>query len=93
MSNELRAVVYPQMGGGWILSEEFLNGSNHIHRLTSSADTNRQADVAVLIENIMEFQSAAIHSLIKLKNNRPYMGTPAKARSTAAQLVSAIETR
>jgi hypothetical protein len=25
MGNELRAVVHPQMGGGWILPEEFLN--------------------------------------------------------------------
>jgi len=61
------------MGGGWILSVELLNGSNHIHRLASSADTNRQADAAVFIENIQEFQPAAIHSLIKLKINRPYM--------------------
>lgn len=73
MGNELRAVVHPQMGGGWVLPEEFLNGSNHIHRLAPPADTNSQADAAVFIENVQEFQSAAIHSLIKLKINRPYM--------------------
>jgi hypothetical protein len=61
------------MGGGWILHEEFLNGSNHIHRFAPPVDTNRQADAAVFIENGQEFQSAAIHSLIKLKINRPYM--------------------
>jgi hypothetical protein len=61
------------MGGGWILPEEFLNGSNHIHRLAPPADTNGQADAAVFVKNIQKFQSAAIHSLIKLKINRPYM--------------------
>jgi len=73
MSNELRAVVHPQMGGGWILPEEFLNGSNHIHRLAPPADTNGQADAALFIKNIQEFQSAAIHGLIELKVNRPHV--------------------
>jgi hypothetical protein len=73
MGNELWTVIHPQMGGGWILPEEFLNGSNHIHRLAPPADTNGQADAAVFIDDIQKFQSAAIHSLIELKINRPYM--------------------
>jgi hypothetical protein len=73
MGNELRAVVHPQMSGGWILPEEFLNGSNQIHRLAPPADTNGQAGSAVFIENIQELQSAAIHCLVELKVNRPHM--------------------
>jgi hypothetical protein len=46
---------------------------NHIHRLAPPADTNGQANAAVFIKNIQEFQSAAIHCLIELKFNRPYM--------------------
>jgi hypothetical protein len=73
MGNELWTVIHPQMGGGWILPEEFLDGSDHIHRLAPPADTNGQADAAVFIDNIHEFQSAAILCLIELKINRPYM--------------------
>jgi hypothetical protein len=73
MGNELWAVVHPQMGGGWILSEEFLNRSDHIHRIAPPADTNGQAGAAVFIENIQELQPAAIHCLVELKVNRPHM--------------------
>ena len=61
------------MGGGWMLTEQFLNGSDHIHSPASPADTNGQADTAVFIDNIQEFQSAVIHCLIELKINCPYM--------------------
>lgn len=47
--------------------------STALHRLAPPGDTNGQAEAAVFIENIQEFQSAAIHRLIKLKINRPYM--------------------
>jgi hypothetical protein len=73
MGDELWTVIRSQMGGGWILPEEFLNGSDHIHSLAPPADTNGQADAGVFIDNIQEFQSAAIHYLIELKINRPYM--------------------
>ena len=33
MGNELRSTVPAQMSGDWILTKEFLNGSDHIHRL------------------------------------------------------------
>jgi hypothetical protein len=42
------------MGGDWILPKEFFNGSNHIHRLARPANTNRQADAAVFIDNVQE---------------------------------------
>jgi hypothetical protein len=52
------------MGGGWILSKQFLNGSDYIHCLAPSADTNSQAGAAVFINDIQKFQPAAIHGLI-----------------------------
>jgi hypothetical protein len=73
MGNELRAVVHSQMGGGWIPPEEFLDGSDHIHRLAPPADTTGQADAAVFIDNIQEFQSAAILCLIELKVDCPHV--------------------
>jgi len=59
------------MGGSWILPEEFFNGSDHIHRLAPPVDTNGQAQAAILIDYVHEFQSAAIHCLIELQTNRP----------------------
>ena len=38
------------MGGGWILSKQFLNGSDYIHCLAPPADTDGQADAAVFSE-------------------------------------------
>jgi hypothetical protein len=61
------------MGGSWILPEEFLNGSDHIHRLAPPAVTNGKAHAAIFIDYVQELQSAAIHCLIELKINRPYM--------------------
>jgi hypothetical protein len=59
------------MGGGWILSKQFLNGSDYIHCLAAPADTDGQADAAVFIDAIQKSQPAAIYGLVKLKVNRP----------------------
>jgi hypothetical protein len=73
MGNEFRAVVHSQMGATWMLSLEFLNNSDHIHRFAPSADTKSRAQAAIFIDYVHKFLSAAIHILIKLKSNHPYM--------------------
>ena len=52
------------MSGGWVLMEQLINGGNPIHYLAAPADTNGQASTTKFVDNIEEFQSAAIHRLV-----------------------------
>ncbi len=61
------------MGGGWMLTEQLLNGGNHILCLAAPADTNGQASTTEFIDNIEEFQSASIHRLVELEVDRPHV--------------------
>ena len=56
-----------------MLTEQLLNGCNHIHCLAAPADTNGQASTTEFIDNIEEFQSAAIHRLFELEVDRPHV--------------------
>jgi len=71
MGNELRTIVHPQVGWRWIQLEQLLDRVDHINSLASPADTNGQADVAVFIQHVQEFQRPAIHRLIELEVDRP----------------------
>jgi hypothetical protein len=61
------------MGGGWMLTEQLLNGSNHIYCFASPSDTNGQTSTTEFIDHIEEFQSAAIHRLVELEVDRPHV--------------------
>jgi hypothetical protein len=54
-----------------MLPEKLLNGSHPIHCLAAPADTNGQASTTKFIDPIEEFQSAAIHRLVELQDDRP----------------------
>jgi hypothetical protein len=54
IGNELGAIVHPQMGRGWMVTEQFLDGSNHIRCFATPADTNGQASTTEFIDNIEE---------------------------------------
>jgi len=56
-----------------MLTEQLLNGCNHIHCLAAPADTNGQASTTESIDNIEDFQSAAIHRLFELEVDRPHV--------------------
>ena len=73
MGNKLRAIVHAQMGGCWMLLEEFLNGIDYINSFASSADTDGQTKATVFIHNIEELQSASIHRLVELEVDRPHV--------------------
>ena len=73
MGDELWPIVHPQMGGRWILLEEFLNGIDYINSFASSADTDGQTKATVFIHNIQEFQPSAIHRLVELEVDRPHV--------------------
>jgi len=49
-----------------MLTEQSLNGNKHIHCLATPTDTNGQTSTSEIIDNIVEFQSAFIHRLVKL---------------------------
>lgn len=73
MANELRAFVHAQMGGRWLLLEDFLNGVDSINSFASSADTDGQIKATVFIHNIEELQSAFIHRPVELKVDPPHV--------------------
>ena len=56
-----------------MLTEQLLNGGNHILCLAAPADTNGQASTTEFIDNIEEFQSASIHRLVELEVDRPHV--------------------
>ena len=56
-----------------MLIEQLLNGSNHIHCSAPPADTNGQTSTTKFLDNIEEFQSAAIHYLVELEVDRPHV--------------------
>jgi hypothetical protein len=62
--NEIGVIIHPLMSGGWVLMEQLINGGNPIHYLAAPADTNGQASTTKFVDNIEEFQSAAIHRLV-----------------------------
>jgi hypothetical protein len=70
---DIQGRTHSQMVRSRILPEEFLNGSDHMLRLAPPADTNGQAEAAVFNENVQEFQSVTIHSLVEFEINRPFM--------------------
>jgi len=56
-----------------MLTEQMLNGCNHIHCFATPADTNGQASTIKFIDKIEKYQSAAIHLLIELEVGRPHV--------------------
>jgi len=56
-----------------MLTEQLLNGSNHFHCLAAPADTNGQASTTEFIDNVEEFQTAAIHRLVELEVGCPHV--------------------
>jgi hypothetical protein len=71
MGNEFRAVVHPYMDGGWIQLEQLLNRVDHLSSPAAPADSNRQAEPAVLVDHVQELEGSPIHRLIELKINGP----------------------
>ena len=61
------------MAGDWDAFEQLLNGSNPIHCFATPADTNGLASTTTFIDIIEEFQPAAIHRLVDLEVDRPYV--------------------
>ena len=59
------------MGWRWIQIEQLLDRVDDVNRLASPADTNGQADAAVFIKHVQEFQRPAIHRLIELEVDSP----------------------
>ena len=71
MGNELRAIVHPQMCRCWVELEQILDRVNHLESPATSTYTDRQADAAVFIDHVQEFEHAPIHHLVELEVDRP----------------------
>jgi len=71
MSHEVRAIVHVEMGRCWIHLEQILDCVDHIYIMTTATHPNRQADTAIYIDVVQEFEGAAIHCLAKLDLDRP----------------------
>ena len=71
MGNELRPILLSQIGRCRTKLEKLLDRVDHVHCRTPTANPNRQADAAVLIDHVQELERAAIHRLIELEADRP----------------------
>jgi len=73
MGDEFRAVVHPQMDGGWIQLDQILNRVDHLSGSAAPADPNRQAEPAVLVDHVQELEGPPIHRLVELEIDGPDM--------------------
>ena len=64
---ELRSVIHPQIGALWVDLEQLLDRDDLLCRPTAPADPNRQAEPAVLVDDIEEFESPPIRRLVELE--------------------------
>jgi hypothetical protein len=55
----------------WVELEQLLDRVNRLSSPTVSADPNRQAEPAVLVDHIEEFGRSPIHGLVELEDDRP----------------------
>ena len=59
------------MNGLWVELQQLLDRVDHLSSATAPADSNRQAEPAVLVDHIQKFEGPPIDGLIELEVDRP----------------------
>ena len=71
VGDEFRAIVHPQMGLRWIELEQLLDRVDHLSSPAAPADSNGQAEAAVLIGHTEELESPPTHRLVEMDVDQP----------------------
>ena len=59
------------MSGRWVELEQLLDRVDHLSSPAAPADSNGQAEAAVLIDYVKELEGPPIHRLVELEVDRP----------------------
>ena len=78
ISNELRVIIYAQVGRFWIQPEKIFDCVDHVNSQAASSYMNGQTDSAEFVYHVEELERTAIHRLIE-----PEVACTIKAPSTA----------
>jgi hypothetical protein len=73
MGNELGAVIAADERRSWVEAGELLQHSHHVLGLADSPHADRQAQTAVLVDHVQEFQPPAIGGGVELEVHRPHL--------------------
>ena len=59
------------MSGRWVELEQLLDRVDHLSSRTAPADSNGQAEAAVLIDYVKELEGPPIHRLVEMAVDHP----------------------